>query len=59
VSFLQGRKEANYSSNWNQEYHQKQMLAKMYGKKEPSYTGYGNASKYNHFGKQYDSFLRN
>jgi hypothetical protein len=29
------------------------------GKKEPSYTAGGNASWYNHFVKQYGSFLKN
>jgi hypothetical protein len=28
-------------------------------KKEPSYTANGNASKYNHFGKQYGGSLKN
>jgi hypothetical protein len=35
------------------------MLARMRGKKEPSYTAGGNASQYNLFGKQHGGFLKN
>jgi hypothetical protein len=28
------------------------------GEKEPSYTADGNVSYYNHFGKQYEGFLK-
>jgi hypothetical protein len=41
------------------EHHQQQVSARMWGRKEPSYTAGGNVSLYNHSGKQYRSFLKN
>jgi hypothetical protein len=35
------------------------MLARMRGKKEPSYTAGGTEIYYKHYGKQYGGFLKN
>jgi hypothetical protein len=35
------------------------MLARMQGKKEPSYTAGGNVSQYNYYGKRYGGSLKN
>jgi hypothetical protein len=34
------------------------MLARMWEKKEPSYTAGGNANQYNHYGKQYRGYSK-
>jgi hypothetical protein len=43
----------------HQDHDQQQMLARMQGKKESSYTAGGNVSWHNYFGKQYGGFFKN
>jgi hypothetical protein len=40
------------------QHHQQQVLARMWGKKEPSYTVGGDVNYYNHSGKKFGGYLK-